>query len=108
MILTGKQAYNAIIQYVGKYNNEVNNEEDVIKAIEDIKAKEASIIKNQYSELNAYKKMISLLDDYYNRTESDNIGAFLGEIDLIEDYVSMDPAAWEDWVNIVRQVVNRI
>lgn len=105
MRLTGNQIFESIIKYIEKYNSEINYKEDVIDAINEIKSKKNDIVNNTYSELEGYKLMISLLDIYYNRTNSDNIGAFLGEIDLIQDNISMDPAAWDDWIEILNTTI---
>ena len=106
MNLDGNQLLDSMDKYISKYNSEINYKEDVTKAIEYIRINKDDIINNNYDELEGYKLMISLLDSYYNITDSDNIGAFLGEIDLIDGNTTMDPAAWEDWIDAINTVVN--
>ena len=106
MNLDGNQLLDSMDKYISKYNSEINYKEDVTKAIEYIRTNKDDIINNNYDELEGYKLMISLLDSYYNITDSDNIGAFLGEIDLIDGNTTMDPAAWEDWIDAINTVVN--
>lgn len=53
---------------------------------------------NTITALNSFKAMICFLDDYYNKTLSDDIGSLLGDIQLLEDGSNTwDPAAWNDW-----------
>lgn len=106
MNLDDNQLLDSMDKYISKYNSEINYKEDVTKAIEYIRTNKDDIINNNYDELEGYKLMISLLDSYYNITDSDNIGAFLGEIDLIDGNTTMDPAAWEDWIDAINTVVN--
>lgn len=48
-----------------------------------------------YSEAEAYKAMYPFLLDYYDRTKADDIGALLGDLQLLDD----GPAVWQDWIN---------
>jgi hypothetical protein len=52
-----------------------------------------------------YRAMIDFLENYYDRTQSDDVGGLLGDLMLLEDGTSADSAAWEDWLNSVQKVV---
>ena len=58
------------------------------------------------TEIQAFKAMIIFLDDYYDRTQSDEIGAILGGLQIVGDGMPADPAAWDDWLKCVRQVLS--
>jgi len=45
----------------------------------------------------AYKAMFKFLDEYYKRGKSDDIGALLGSLSLLNDGKSADPAIMDDW-----------
>lgn len=54
----------------------------------------------------AYAAMLAFLEDYYERTNSDDIGALLGDLQMDENNVPFDPAVVNDWqiaINKVRQ-----
>jgi len=46
----------------------------------------------------AYQSMVCFLEAYWERTQSDEIGALLGGLALDADGRPMDPAAWSDWL----------
>lgn len=49
--------------------------------------------------------MFRFLEVYYDRTGSDQLGALLGGLAIDEDGQPMDPAAWEDWLAAVDDVM---
>jgi len=51
-----------------------------------------------------FAAMCLFLDDYYEQTHSDDIGALLGELQILEDGMTADPAMWDDWLACVNQV----
>ena len=51
-----------------------------------------------------YTAMFSFLDDYYNRTKSDDVGGLLGGMSLMNDDKPMDMAIWRDWLESVAKV----
>lgn len=51
----------------------------------------------------AFVAMIEFLDNYYQQTQSDDIGALLGSLQLLEDGKPADPAMWHDWVQCVEK-----
>ena len=46
------------------------------------------------------------LEEFYNRTQSDDVGGLLGDLILLKDGSTADPAAWYDWVECVEKVLN--
>ena len=45
----------------------------------------------------AYRAMISFLENYYELTKSDDIGALLGSMAILEDGKPIDIAMWDEW-----------
>jgi hypothetical protein len=52
----------------------------------------------------AFEAMQLFLEDYYERTQSDDVGALLGDLQFMEDGVTADPATWQDWMDCVKKV----
>ncbi|MDJ0580437.1 hypothetical protein [Crocosphaera sp.] len=59
---------------------------------------------NKLTEKQAYLAMIEFLDDYYEQTQSDEIGELLGSLQLLEDGKPADPAMWEDWLKSIEKI----
>ncbi|MBB5866522.1 hypothetical protein [Xanthomonas sp. 3058] len=53
----------------------------------------------------AYIAMFEYWVRVYERTGSGEIGSALSELSLLEDGSSADPAALEDWLEVVQKVV---
>ena len=53
----------------------------------------------------AYLAMYHFLDALYERTNSDDLAGFLGGFRLLKDGMPADPAAWEDWLQAVKKVI---
>ncbi|HZS77310.1 MAG TPA: hypothetical protein VFA41_11910 [Ktedonobacteraceae bacterium] len=55
----------------------------------------------------AYDAMILFLENYYQQTNSDDVGALLGDLsmEIWADGSSGDPAAWDDWLECVQKVL---
>jgi len=51
----------------------------------------------------AFFAMKNYLDDFYFKTHSDDVGAFLGACNWFEDGGTFDPAMWDDWVKIAKE-----
>jgi hypothetical protein len=51
-----------------------------------------------------FAAMRLFLEDYYEQTHSDDIGALLGDLQILEDGMTADPAVWDDWLACVNQV----
>ena len=49
----------------------------------------------------AYQAMFNMLERYYARAASDDIGGLLGDMSLLEDGTSADPAMMSEWVDCV-------
>lgn len=49
----------------------------------------------------AYIAMFGFLNQFYEETHSSDVGALLGEMNLIEPRVTVDPAAWDSWEKAV-------
>ena len=54
----------------------------------------------------AFEAMVLFLEEFYNRTQSDDVGGLLGDLILLEDGSTADPAAWYDWVECVEKVLS--
>ena len=48
------------------------------------------------TEYEAFMAMQYFLEQFYERTGSDDVGALLGDMLFLESGETMDPAAWED------------
>jgi hypothetical protein len=57
------------------------------------------------TEKQAFLAMIEFLDTYYQQTKSDDIGALLGGLQLLEDGKPADPAMWYDWLQSVEKIL---
>ena len=53
---------------------------------------------NTLTSLQAYSVMLCFLENYYNKTLSDDLGSLLGDLQLCDDQRPFDPAAWHDWI----------
>lgn len=51
----------------------------------------------------AYLAMYEFLIELYQRTQSDELGSLLGDLSLLEDGTTVDPAAWGDWLRCVEK-----
>ena len=56
---------------------------------------------NKISTREAFDAMRLFLEEFYNRTDSDDVGSLLGGIQFCDDNTTMDPAAWDDWLNCI-------
>ena len=56
--------------------------------------------------LQAFDAMRKFLEGYYERTSSDDIGSLLGDMQMLSNGKTADPAAWHDWVESVNEVKN--
>ena len=52
----------------------------------------------------AFLAMYAFLEHEYEITKSDDVGAILGGISLLEDGTTADPAAWSDWERALIEV----
>ncbi|MGO4108196.1 hypothetical protein [Paenibacillus sp. YAF4_2] len=52
----------------------------------------------------AFKAMVLFLEAYYERTKSDDVASLLGDLILLDDGSTVDPAAWNEWLICLEQV----
>jgi hypothetical protein len=58
-------------------------------------------MEQKLSQLQAFKVMQCFLEKYFERTSSEDIGSLLGDIQLLQNNTTMDPAAWSDWLECI-------
>lgn len=51
----------------------------------------------------AYLAMFEFIVELYQRTNSDELGSLLGDLSLLPDGSTADPAAWLDWLRCVEK-----
>ena len=51
----------------------------------------------------AYLAMYEFLVELYERTQSDELGSLLGDLSLLADGTTADPAAWNDWLRCIEK-----
>ena len=61
-------------------------------------------MENKITKLESFKIMNRFLIKYFERTNSEDIGSLLGDMELIENRTS-DPAVWTDWEQCFNQVI---
>ena len=59
------------------------------------------------TELQAFEAMKKFLEGYWERTNSDDVGGLLGELQFHAEGGTFDPAAWHDWVKAVEEVLKK-
>lgn len=52
----------------------------------------------------AYMAMVYFLEEFYERTGSDDVGGLLGGMILTDHEQTMDPAIWHDWIHAVKKM----
>ena len=57
------------------------------------------------TEKEAYLAMFSFLEDYYNRTHSDDVGSLLSGMCFMNDGMPMDSAYWHEWKHSVQKAL---
>jgi len=55
----------------------------------------------------AFDAMVLFLENYYQQTKSDDVGALLGDLsfDIWSNGSTADPGAWSDWMECVHKVL---
>ena len=48
----------------------------------------------------AYQVMLRFLENYFERTQTEDIGALLGSMSLMEDGMPADSAMWQEWLEV--------
>ena len=59
------------------------------------------------TETEAFEAMVLFLQGFYERTQSDDVGGLLGDMVLLEDGTTADPAAWDNWMKSVHKVLTK-
>lgn len=54
----------------------------------------------------AYNAMFIFLEDYYFRTNADELGGLLGSMTILADGQIADSAIWEDWGKAIDKSLN--
>jgi len=54
-------------------------------------------MQDNLTKLQAFNAMRKFLEMYYERTQSDDVGSLLGDLQLVAKNETADPAAWYDW-----------
>ena len=57
------------------------------------------------TEKQAFQTMVLFLEEFYQRTNSDEIGGLLSDLLMSEEGITADPAAWEDWQNCIQKII---
>lgn len=52
--------------------------------------------------LQAFKAMTKFLDNYYNKTLSDDVGSLLSGMLFLQDGCTADPAMWKNWIDALK------
>lgn len=52
----------------------------------------------------AFIAMVHFLEHFYEQTASDDVGALLGDMILVDEEKTMDPAAWNDWIAAIEKM----
>ena len=70
------------------------------------KKQKESYIEENLSYVDAFKCMVYFLETYYEQTSSDDVGSLLWELQFLEDGETVDPRAWDDWLDCVKKVTS--
>lgn len=62
-------------------------------------------MEEKLTKLQGFNAMRKFLDEYYQRTNSDDVGSLLSDLQLFPDGGTFDPAAWEDWLESIDSVL---
>ncbi|HET8898843.1 MAG TPA: hypothetical protein VFN09_08755 [Rhodanobacteraceae bacterium] len=60
----------------------------------------------QLTEHQAYAAMYAFLENWYELSCSDEVGALLGSMSLLSDEQTADPAIWGDWLAAVEKAAS--
>ncbi len=52
----------------------------------------------------AFLAMVLFLEDFYEQTNSEDVGALLSSLIILDDGSTADPAMWNDWLKNVERV----
>ena len=60
---------------------------------------------NKISHLEAFKAMQCFLEKYYEQTKSADVGSLLGDLQILQDRTTADPATWHDWLDCINKSI---
>jgi hypothetical protein len=63
-------------------------------------------MKDTLTHREAYLAMYAYLLQVFARTQSDDLGALLGDMSTLPDGETADPVAWQDWLRAVDQATS--
>lgn len=58
------------------------------------------------NEKTAFNAMVLFLEAYYERTNSGDVGGLLGDLRMLDDGQTADPAAWSDWMECAEKALS--
>jgi hypothetical protein len=58
------------------------------------------------TERQGFDAMVLFLKEWYRQTKYDQIGIVLGELKMLPDGRTSDPAAWSDWMRAVNRALS--
>ena len=58
-------------------------------------------MKKNITERQAFEAMKEFLEQYYKRTNSDDVGSLLGDMCFLDDNNTADPAVWKEWLDCI-------
>jgi hypothetical protein len=64
------------------------------------------VVDENLTKIQAFNTMRKFLEMYYKRTLSDDVGSLLGDLQMIAEDETADPAAWHDWNQALSDVLN--
>lgn len=59
---------------------------------------------SQLTDRQAFEAMVLFLEQFYDRTQSDDIAGLLSDLMIAADNQTADPAAWQDWLSCVEKI----
>ena len=62
-------------------------------------------MERKLTELQAFQAMTKFLEIYYKNTSSDDVAVLLGGMQIFPEGGTFDPAAWEDWMDSINEVL---
>lgn len=64
-------------------------------------------MEDKITKMEAFLAMKDFLNSYYQMTKSDDVGALLGAMEILEDGETADPAIWEDWEDSFNKTIKK-
>lgn len=65
------------------------------------------MMEDKITKMEAFLAMKEFLNSYYKMTKSDDVGALLGAMEILEDGETADPAIWEDWEDSLNKIIKK-